>query len=586
MLHNKKMKKLFLLCVTGMALEGVGFCEEFSYKLTFIMGSVEARKGTATWQKAMLNSTLAPGDEIRTGPGSEAELRDADKSLIKVKENTQLTIQRFDSEESVFKVWAGRIWMRMIRLKYGNMKASINTPTAVAGLRGTEFATGVWLDGTSDFFVFEGALGIREVNQTEEILLNKGFRTSVFSGQSPTAPEALTEEDLSEWQEEKPVEEKPKEEAKEEKPEEKPVEEKPKEEVKEERKGLGWQAIYGATLIDDKLYYQLGFLPEFKFWRFGLGLDLSLYFDQDGKMKPGDWKLKNKILYLSYGEKENGFYTRIGSLPEVTLGHGFIMNRYTNMLYYPSTKTIGLETSWNRKNSGFSAVLPDVDEAKLVGGRVYGKVKWFNLGATCVSDTKPATKTTVYGVDIELPLPHNIKLYGDVAKIDKYGSGIACPGLLAKIFGADFRLEYRNMASDFIPAYFDTFYENARMNKIGSLKSSGERIKGVFSGLGYQLFNTISLAMAYESYSKKNPSLYLGCGLNKKIGNLNSASVSLYRKEAKPLFSDFKKPNTMLKLTAEYQLAGAVCAIYTYKVNYDDRGESQPSSSLSTKISF
>ncbi|MEK9148935.1 MAG: FecR domain-containing protein, partial [Candidatus Desantisbacteria bacterium] len=490
------------------------------------------------------------------------------RSIIKLKENTQLTIQRFDSEESIFKVWAGRIWMRMIRLKYGNMRTSIHTPTAVAGLRGTEFATGVWLDGTSDFFVFEGALGIREVNQTEEILLNNGFKTRVFSGQSPNAPEALTNEDILEWQEERATEERAEEEA------------------KEERKKLGWQAIYGATMIDGKLYYQVGFLPELKFWRFGLGLDLSLYFDEDGNIRKDDWKVQNKILYLRYGEKEKGFYTRIGSLPEVTLGHGFIMNQYTNMLYYPSTKTIGLEASWDGKRGGFNAVLPDVDEAKLVGGRVYGKFGWFNLGATCVSDSKPATKTTVYGCDVELPLPHNIKLYGDVAKIDKYGMGFAAPGLLAKIFGADFRLEYRNMESDFIPAYFDTFYEDARMKKIGSLTSNGERTKGVFSGLSYKFFNTISLGLAYESYSKKDPSLFLGCGLVKKIGNLNAFSVSLYRREAKPLFSDFNQPNTMWRVVADYQLAGPVSAVYTYKVNYDENGVSYPSSSLSTKISF
>jgi hypothetical protein len=553
----------------GLALPKVVFSEEFSCKLTFIMGSVQIRKGTETWQKAILNCVLLPGDEIRTGPGSEAELKDADKSVIKVKENTHFTVQRFDSEESVFKVWTGRIWMRMMRLKYGNMKASIHTPTAVAGLRGTEFATGVWLDGTSDFFVFEGALGIREVNQVEEILLDKGFKTRVFSGQSPAIPEGLTDEDLSEWQEG-------------EKPEEKPE---PKEEDKK-RKELGWQAMYGATMIDNKLYYQLGILPELKFWRLGLGLDLSLYFDEDGNMRKGDWKVQNKVLYLRYGEKDKGFYTRIGALPEVTLGHGFIMSRYTNMLYYPSTKTIGVEVSWDRKKGGFNAVLPDVDEAKLYGGRVYGKFGPFNLGATCVSDTKPATTTTVYGGDIEIPLPFDVKLYGDVAKIDRYGMGFAAPGLLAKIFGLDFRLEYRNMDSDFIPAYFDTFYEDVRMKKLGSLTSGGEKTKGVFSGFDYQFFNAFSMAMVYESYSKKDPTIYLGLGLLKKIGNLNSASISLYRKEAKPLFSDFKKPNTMWRLVADYQLAGPVSVVYTYKVNYDENGISYPSSSLSTKISF
>lgn len=585
------MKKLFFLCVMGLVLPKAVFSEEFSYKLSFIMGSVQIRKGTETWQKAILNCILLPGDEIRTGPGSEAELKDADKSVIKIKENTHFTIQRFDSEENILKIWTGRIWMRMMRLKYGNMKASIHTPTAVAGLRGTEFATGVWLDGTSDFFVFEGALGIREVNQTEEILLNKGFRTRVFSGQSPTTPETLTDEDISEWQEgekpeekieEKSVEEKPK---IEEKLEEKP-EEQPEEEAKEKRKELGWQAMYGATMIDNKLYYQLGILPELKFWKLGLGLDLSLYFDEDGNMRKGDWKVQNKVLYLRYGEKDKGFYTRIGALPEVTLGHGFIMSRYTNMLYYPSTKTIGVEVSWDRKKGGFNAILPDVNEAKLVGGRVYRDFGPFNLGATCVSDTKPATTTTVYGGDIEIPLPFDIKLYGDVAKIDKYGMGFAAPGFLAKVFGIDFRLEYRNMESDFIPAYFDTFYEDARMKKLGSLTSGGERTKGVFSGLGYQFFNTISMAMAYESYSKKDPSLYLGLGLLKKIASLNSASISLYRKEAKPLFSNFKQPNTMWRVVADYQLAGPVSAAYTYKVNYDENGTSYPSSSLSTKISF
>jgi hypothetical protein len=42
----------------------------------------------------------------------------------------------------------------------------------------------------------------------------------------------------------------------------------------------------------------------------------------------------------------------------------------------------------------------------------------------------------------------------------------------------------------------------------------------------------------------------------------------------------------MWRVVADYQLAGPVSAVYTYKVNYDENGTSYPSSSLSTKISF
>ncbi|MBL7052935.1 MAG: hypothetical protein ISS00_04215 [Candidatus Marinimicrobia bacterium] len=102
----------------------------------------------------------------------------------------------------------------------------------------------------------------------------------------------------------------------------------------------------GTVTIDGKTYNQLAFRPEIPIWKFGIGLDLAFYFDEEGNFLTDDWEgagaLTQKIMYLRFGKPYDKYYFRAGLLQDVTLGYGILVNHYTNGLKYPAVKQMGL----------------------------------------------------------------------------------------------------------------------------------------------------------------------------------------------------------------------------------------------------
>ena len=113
---------------------------------------------------------------------------------------------------------------------------------------------------------------------------------------------------------------------------------------------LSANAGIGSVTIDGKIYNQLAFRPDYKFGKFGLGLDLYFYIDDEGKFYDKTWDfsgnnaaetLLDKVRYLSYGKTADRFYFRIGNMPSVTLGYGILVNNYSNTIEYPDIRRLG-----------------------------------------------------------------------------------------------------------------------------------------------------------------------------------------------------------------------------------------------------
>jgi len=57
---------------------------------------------------------------------------------------------------------------------------------------------------------------------------------------------------------------------------------------------------------DQKIYYKLALQPELTFGKFGFGLNLEFYFDENSNLRKEDWswsKTIEKIWYARYGYK-------------------------------------------------------------------------------------------------------------------------------------------------------------------------------------------------------------------------------------------------------------------------------------------
>ena len=141
-------------------------------------------------------------------------------------------------------------------------------------------------------------------------------------------------------------------------------------------------ASIGSVTIDGKIYNQISMRPEFEFGKFGLGLDIYFYIDDEGGFYDKSWDfsdgkaletLLDKIYYLRYNKPSDNLYFRIGGMPSVTLGYGILVNNYSNTIEYPNVRRLGLDLRTN-STSGISTQflvsdLKKIDGAGLVAAR-------------------------------------------------------------------------------------------------------------------------------------------------------------------------------------------------------------------------
>ncbi len=293
--------------------------------------------------------------------------------------------------------------------------------------------------------------------------------------------------------------------------------------------GMGLAAIGGET------FYTINLRPEIAVGKFGFGLDIPLrYNTQTGQIRSEDWDdtydYFRTIRYLRYGRKQRDkFYTRVGALDATRLGHGFIMNYYNNSLLYDERK-IGLELDTDFGFGGFELMTSNFERREILGGRLYYRplqlvtntpiIRNFAIGATYILDDDPdgyrgtSDSISEFGLDVELPIIQTelarLTLYGDLAKINDFGSGQAA-GIDFKLYGIsgifDFgaQLERRFLGKEFLPAYFGPFYELERYNVQDSviitkrdILAQAKETRGTFGMLYGQVLNTFRLIGTYE----------------------------------------------------------------------------------------
>ncbi len=161
-----------------------------------------------------------------------------------------------------------------------------------------------------------------------------------------------------------------------------------------------YMATFGSVTLNDKLYNQVSFRPEFTKGKLGVGLDFYIYFDEEGNLYNEDWDFSSvkasfktiidKIYYIRYGQPFNDVYFRIGALPDVTMGHGILVRNYANNMDYPQVRRIGFDFRYTF--SGFRLELLHSDlkqfnHASLVGVRATVPIiEKLDIGISVTSD--------------------------------------------------------------------------------------------------------------------------------------------------------------------------------------------------------
>ena len=130
-------------------------------KVEKIEGAPEVlRSGTSQWVPIEATEPLSVGDQLRTREGSKIAIRLNDDSVLTLAEKTVMTIDEqtlkpSGQNTSVFSLLLGKLRAVVAnRYKMPGSRFEVHTPTAVAGVRGTEFVAETTAD-ESKFFGLE-----------------------------------------------------------------------------------------------------------------------------------------------------------------------------------------------------------------------------------------------------------------------------------------------------------------------------------------------------------------------------------------------------------------------------------------------
>lgn len=317
----------------------------------------------------------------------------------------------------------------------------------------------------------------------------------------------------------------------------------------------------GMTVIDGKSYFLINTAPEFSFSDWGVGLDLNLRIDTDGKIRKEDFDQGYDILrlirYVRYGQKRAPLYVRVGALDAARIGHGLLMYNYSNVISYDNRK-VGLEFDMKFDSWGFETMTSNFFGAELFGGRFFylplsgsgiPLFKSLEFGTSFVTDlsedgrklqngSAPLTiknfdksnPVTAAGVDVGLPILDNsfldLGIYSEFGKILGYGQG-ASFGVesnlkgLGSLFSVSAKFEHRINGDQFLPNYFGPFYEIERFSqvkdsvytsKLQMLKDVKSPGNGLYGSLQATILGTVKILGSYEElYKLKNSGmLHLG----------------------------------------------------------------------------
>jgi FecR protein len=178
----------------------------FSATLINFEGEVLIQKGRENlWLPVEKDMPLEQGDHLKTGAKGFAEILVDDGSQMRLEENSEITLSELSADAQTKSItasvylWFGRMLSNLTPFAHSRSKFEVQTPTVVAGVRGTDFAVEVVEANHTDVGVFDGEVTVAGLDRQKsplresEVVLGKGYQSSVFRNRPPGPPVPLRE---------------------------------------------------------------------------------------------------------------------------------------------------------------------------------------------------------------------------------------------------------------------------------------------------------------------------------------------------------------------------------------------------------
>jgi hypothetical protein len=171
-------KGLLFFCLASVLGSGVWATPA---RVDEVHGDVQKRAvGVLRWEAVTPGEKIEEGSSIKTGPNSSVEIVTEQGHRFVVNSETTIEFTSLQTDETKVHLDSGRVLSKVVHLK-DKQTFSVQTPTAVCAVRGTEFETVAGDKGTL-IAVYKGIVGIALASGGEEMALHAGHMTSVHDG--------------------------------------------------------------------------------------------------------------------------------------------------------------------------------------------------------------------------------------------------------------------------------------------------------------------------------------------------------------------------------------------------------------------
>jgi len=152
---------LLLLATCQTAFEQPSQIAAASARLIECYGQVQSRHGAGGYQTARIGETLLPGDGLKTGANSRAQLAIGSNQYVRLDQNSQILVTHVQQDGvTSFKTLVGGVWVTIQKALGVPTKFEVQTPSVTAGARGTVFRCEVGDDGETGVYVYEGEVDV------------------------------------------------------------------------------------------------------------------------------------------------------------------------------------------------------------------------------------------------------------------------------------------------------------------------------------------------------------------------------------------------------------------------------------------
>ena len=178
----KKVIVIYCVLVVAVLLSAQSI---FALDISFVVGDVIVERDGKE-NLAVVGMKLSQGDIIITKNASIAELQYADKSTVRIFENTKVKVAAIQDNQENVSIINGVIKAKISKLQKGETK-KVYTPTTVCAVRGTEFFVAVSDSSNSRVNMEEGSLAL--TNPYGEINVNGDEQATVEVAKKPLVDE-------------------------------------------------------------------------------------------------------------------------------------------------------------------------------------------------------------------------------------------------------------------------------------------------------------------------------------------------------------------------------------------------------------